>query len=362
MSRDNATASRPAGGPLTAATALTLALLAVGVGTSPALAQGVGRASWTPISSTTTAVASSFLVPDDSIDLRTDAVWDQAQSDGLASYIGTGLRYTLEVNDRGGRLDATGYWATNHPDPAFDRDDDDGDGRWEEAEIISGARAPQAGQTYTSVVQFSRWHGKSRSDACEWAWDRRLGEAEVLSQLSRELLGEWQAERYTLAYETVSYPRVEERPPIPADGLPARCGDPRPGPGQSGVVITFSSPLDWSLFGALPGGGSGRWTAFEAIGSSQQDELRWTCGGPVRPELDLRPCRDMGVEPEGVVAAVGYFDSIALEELRGAPSVARVAELQDTVTGLLFDVGGFGVERPGLTVNDAYWELFLAGE
>ena len=67
----------------------------------------------------------------------------------------------------------------------------------------------------------------------------------------------------------------------------------------------------------------------------------------------------MGVAPDGVVAAVGYFDGAALDELRAAPAVARVAELQDAVTGLLFDVGGFGVERPGLTVNDSYWELFL---
>ena len=33
---------------------------------------------------------------------------------------------------------------------------------------------------------------------------------------------------------------------------------------------------------------------------------------------------------------------------------------RDSLTGLLFDIGGFGVERPGLTVNDRYWELFLA--
>jgi hypothetical protein len=31
------------------------------------------------------------------------------------------------------------------------------------------------------------------------------------------------------------------------------------------------------------------------------------------------------------------------------------------VTGLLFDVGGFGVVRPGLTVNDAWWEVSPAG-
>jgi hypothetical protein len=67
----------------------------------------------------------------------------------------------------------------------------------------------------------------------------------------------------------------------------------------------------------------------------------------------------MGVEPDGIVAAAGYFDEDALAELRVDARVARVTELQDAVTGLLFEVGAFGVERPGLTVNDAYWELFL---
>jgi hypothetical protein len=66
------------------------------------------------------------------------------------------------------------------------------------------------------------------------------------------------------------------------------------------------------------------------------------------------------VTADGVVAAAGYFDGAALDELRAASTVAQVAGLQDAVTGLLFDVGGFGVERPGLTVNDSYWELFLA--
>jgi len=347
------------GAALAGASMVSLVLLAMPQGSRPVLAQGVGRASWTPAGSVTTVVPSRFLTPEDSMTFRTDAVWDQAQVDGLGRYLDDGLRYTHEVNDRTGRLSATGYWATNHPDPAFDRDDDDGDGRWEEAEIIAGARAPRTGQAYTSVVQFSRWHAKRDQGACSWAWDLRLGEAEVLSQLSRELFGEWQAERYTLTYETKPYPRVGPRPNLPESAPPARCQEPRPGPGQTGVVVTFAAPLAWSDFLALPSSGSGGWMAFEAIGSSDQDELVWTCGGPVSSELGLEPCLDMAVDPEGAVAAVGYFDEAALDELRAAPTVARLAELQDAVTGLLLDVGGFGVERPGLTVNDSYWELFI---
>ena len=303
----------------------------------------------------------SLLVADDALVFRTDATWDREQADGLSSYQGQGLRYTHEVNDRSGRLSATGYWATNHPDPAYDRDDDDGDGRWEEAEITAGSRRPDAGQVYTSLVQFSRWHGKRQKGVCEWAWDRRMGQAEILSQLSRELFGEWQAERFTLTYDTEPYPRIDARPLLDAAVTRATCGDARPGPSQAGVVVTFAQPLAWTEFLALPVAGEGRWTAFEAVGSSGQDALTWTCGGPVSAELELRPCRDLGIRPDGVVAAVGYFDGDAQAELRGSDRVARVAELQDAVTGLLFDVGGFGVERPGLTVNDAWWEISPTG-
>lgn len=323
------------------------------------VAQGVGDASWTPSKSTTTATPSRFLVGDDAINYRTDMVWDRAQSDGLSGYVDGGLRYTLEVNDRSGRLSATGFWASNHPDPAYDRDDDDGDRRWEEAEVIAGAVRPKPGQTYISMVQFSRWHAKRQRGECKWAWDRRLGAAEVLSQLSRELLGEWQAERYTLTYDRKAFPRVGRPPVSPGSLGTTRCNDARAGPGQHGVIVTFSEPLPWDEFIELPGSGSAKWTAFEAIGSSDLDRMMWTCGGPVVADLGMAPCKELGVKVDGVTAAVGYLDDPAADRLREMPFTAEVEGLQDSLTGLLFDVGGFGVERPGLTVNDRYWELFL---
>lgn len=324
------------------------------------LAQGVGDATWTPDRSTTTPRDSRFLVAHDAIVYRTEAVWDRGQADGLSRYLDSGLRYTHEVNDRSGRMSATGFWATNYPDPAYDRDDDDGDGRWEEAEVIAGATRPKPGQTYTSMVQFSRWHGKREKGACTWAWDRRTGTVEVLSQLSRKLLGEWQAERYTLTYDRLDYPRVRKRPGTPDGAPPARCNDARAGADQHGFVVTFSEPVDWDTFVDLPGAGSARWTAFEAIGSSDLDGMAWTCGGPVTRELGLRLCDKMGVTTDGVVAAVGYLDDEALDHLGQLPVVAEIEGLQDSLTGLLFDVGGFGVERPGLTVNDRYWDMFLS--
>lgn len=340
--------------------ALALTLVAILVLTPVASATGVGGATWTPDRSTTTASDSRFLVDGDSITIRTDAVWDRAQAEGLEAYLATGLRYTHEVNDRSGRLSATGYWATNHPDPAYDRDDDDGDGRWEEAEVIAGDVVPEVGRTYTSLVQFSRWHPKRTKRRCDWAWDRRRGSSEVLAQLSRGLLGEWQAVRYTLGYDTVEYPRVGTRPQIPAASVRARCRDPRPGVNQQGYVVTFARPIRWARTMDLVSAGSGTWIAFEAVGTHPDDELTWTCGGPVQGRLKLRPCRRMGVRVQGMSAAVGFFDELAAGQLRDHPAVAAVEPLRDSLTGLLYDVGGFGIEPPGLTVDDRYWELVLA--
>ncbi len=344
-----------------AAAALLLALAALAApGLAPsASAQGVGGGTWTPSGSETTVERSRFLLPGDAVEFHTVATWDPDQSRGLSGYIAGGLRYTHEVNDRSGRLNATGFWATNHPDPAYDRDDDDGDRRWEEAEIIAGPYAPEPDTSYTTVLQFSRWHPKRVKGVCTWAWDRRKGSAEVLSQLSRDLFGEWQAERYTLAYETLDYERVGTAPELPAATALARCRDADPGANQHGFVVTFARPLGWGELRDLITVGNAKWTAFEAVGSAEDDTLTWTCGGPWDDELRLGPCKTLGVRVDGISAAVGYLDDHAVGQLREHADVAAVDGLRDSLTGLLFDVGGFGVERPGLTINDRYWQLVL---
>jgi hypothetical protein len=323
-------------------------------------AAGVGGASWTPSTSTTVMRSGDHLVSGDALVFETTARWARAQRDGLARYVDAGLRYTHEVNDRSGRLSATGYWATNHPDPAFDRDDDDGDGRWEEAEIVAGARLPRPGQEYVSVIEFSRWHGKQRR-RCTWAWDRRKGSVEVFSQLSQDLLGEWQAMRYTLTYDRLAYPRVDQRPDLPADVRRAECGPRVPrDSSHRDVVVTFARPLAWDELIAFEADG-GRWAAFEAIGWTERDDLTWTCGGPVHDTPGTLECASLGVQAEGVVAGGGAFPEAALERLRRDPAVALVERRQDALTRLLGEVGGLGVEPPDLTLNDAYWRLFLDG-
>jgi hypothetical protein len=352
---------RPALAFVLAATLLaTAGLVAVPGQGGPVAATGVGGATWTPHGSETTSSRSHFLLPGDAIVFRTDATWDRAQAQGLAGYLDNGLRYTHESNDTSGRLNATGYWATNHPDPSYDRDDDDGDRRWEEAEIVAGSFVPEPGVTYTTLIQFSRWHPKRAKGACGWAWDRRRGSIVVLSQLSRDFLGEWQAEHYTSGYERLVFPRVDRSPTLPDPTPRARCREADPGVNQRGYVITFARPLGWGEVSGLVSAGNAKWTAFEAMGTSDQDDLPWTCGGPVDDVLRLSPCRRLGLDLDGMTAAVGYFDDLAVGQLREHADVAAVDDLRDTLTGLLFDIGGFGVERPGLSVDDRYWELVLA--
>jgi hypothetical protein len=341
----------------------TLIVIGLGaLGAIPAervLALGVGGASWTPSSAETAAFPSDHLVPGDSWTVRTVKTWSRTQVDGLARYVSDGVRYTHEVNDRSGRLSATGYWATNLPDPAYDRDDDDGDGRWEEAEVTAGAELPRAGTPYTAVIQFSRWREVQRRRGCDRAWDLRAGEMEILSQLSRELLGEWQAERYTLAYDRVRYGRSHPRPDLPADVPDPDCGpagDQRPG--TSDLVVTFGRPIAWQEFLEL-GGEASPWSAYEAIGSHPDDDLAWTCGGPVVGRSGLEVCRTFGVRPDGVVAGGGHFTPQDADRVRNDPRVVDVRDWHDPLPVWVARFAGIEVEPPDLTLDDAYWRLVL---
>lgn len=355
--------SRSRAGPISASLVLGALFVAHSGATSvsPAVlaGTGVGGASWTPDRSETVGVSSSFLVADDSILYATRITWSREQVSGLSRYIDQGLRYTHEVNDRSGRLSATGYWATNLPDPAFDRDDDDGDGRWEEAEITAGAQLPRAGLTYKALLEFSRWHPVERRRRCDWAWDLRAGQVEILSQLSREILGEWQALRYTLAYERLSYPRSAPRPPLPLDVPTPDCGPAGSAVSSTdGLVVTFTRPLGWEELLGI-GGSPGSWSAFEAIGERDADRLTWTCGGPVQGRSGLEACRAMGVTPDGVVAAGGHFSAETAEQVRRHPLVLRASDWREPLPTWLAELAGIAVEPPDLTLDDDYWSLVL---
>ena len=248
------------------------------------------------------------------------ASWAPEQVEGLLAVPRHGLRYTHEVNDRSGRLSATGYWATNHPDPAFDRDDDDGDGRWEEAEVIAGSRHPQPDRAYTTAVQLSRWHAKRQAGECHWAWDRRRGEAEdplaAVARAARRMAGGalhavLRGSDYPRVESTSARPRSRARRPLPRGA--ARAGPER----RHGDIQRAACVV------GLPGVARSGHRSLDRLRGHRQQRRR-------RPALDLRwtrqrrpracgPVAGSGVRPDGVVAAVGYFDGAALDALRALP-------------------------------------------
>lgn len=182
---------------------------------APAAAAGVGGATWTPETGRVTAVTSGYRVPRDSTYLYLRLRWNAAGLTGLRGY---GLAYTQEVNDLSGRLSASGFWMSDLPGAAYDRDDDEADGRWEEAEVTApDPRLLVAGRTYTVAIQLTRWWRPCAS-GCRWRWEFRPARVAALSQLSARLFGEWQAIRYTLPWATARLPALPRPAASPAPG------------------------------------------------------------------------------------------------------------------------------------------------
>jgi hypothetical protein len=176
-------------------------------------ALGVGGATWTPVDAGAVVTLAGYRVSRDSVYVFVRLRWDREGVRALRAYENDGLRYTQEVNDFSGRLSATGFFVTDLPGAAYDRDDDDGDGRWEEVEVtVTDARAIRAGRTYVVGFHFTRWTQRcdDRENPDCWEWNRRGGDLAVLSQLSRFFFGEWQAERWTRPYQMLRYPRMTD--------------------------------------------------------------------------------------------------------------------------------------------------------
>jgi hypothetical protein len=202
----------------TAARALLPALLLLALTGGPVAAAGVGGASWTPATARAVLTVSGFRTFRDSVYVFVWLSWDRRTLRALRSYGADGLRYTQEVNDLSGWLSATGAWTSDLPGASYDRDDDDGDGRWEEVEITAtDVDAIEAGRTYLVGFQLSRWWRACEDDSCPWRWSHRGGTIGVLSQLSRDFLGEWQAIRWTNPWALLRYPRMR-RPGAEAGG------------------------------------------------------------------------------------------------------------------------------------------------
>jgi len=99
-------------------------------------------------------------------------------------------------------------WVSNFPDPIFDRDDDDADYRYEEAEVTADSTTfPTAGTTYYFDVRWSRWRTIPR---CCNVYDPDSGRIGHASQISWRpcITFEWDTYRNDGPYAYTNYPYV----------------------------------------------------------------------------------------------------------------------------------------------------------
>lgn len=138
--------------------------------------------------------------------------WTSTEANNLRSTAsGYNVRYTQDMRDGNDNVHADGYWTSNFPSPAFDRENDAGfpvtETKHEEAEVTATSSSfPTAGTTYYFSARYSHWWG---SDPCGPNGDNgggNIGHNEHMSQYS---FGEWNT--YNFAYsgtKNVSYPYV----------------------------------------------------------------------------------------------------------------------------------------------------------
>lgn len=237
-------------------------------------------------------VVSGYRLARDSTYLYVRLRWDAA---GLAALRGYGLAYTQELNDLTGRLSASGFWMSDLPGAAFDRDDDDRDGRWEEAEVTApDPGALRAERTYTVGIQLTRWW-RPCATGCRWRWEFRPARVAAISQLSAPLLGEWQAIRYTRPWAIVRVPG-SVRPALPPRTAstshtvapPTRGGTGRGTPPGHARRAAPAALRVYRLSGTLPGG------------------RQALCSGPAADLATARrACRSLGLRAPIRVAGTG---------------------------------------------------------
>lgn len=187
------------------------ALLVVAV--PAASATNIVGASYTPFQvGSTSRVQSSWREANDSISFYTHGRWDTAHRNGIQQYAAQGFRYTQDFRDGSGvapaQLNATGVYSTTFLNPKYDKDDDDGNRKSEEAEITADSTSfPTTNELYFAQVQFSRFANLC-TKTCTWVYDPDGGEIGISSQISRwsALQGEWNTEHFSDEYRFVSYP------------------------------------------------------------------------------------------------------------------------------------------------------------
>ncbi len=330
--------------------------------------------------------------------------WNSTAAAVMRNYGSEGKRFTYDGTDVSNNLHATSQFSTNMYNPIYDRDDDNGDQKWDEAEITADAPSfPPANTTFNGWVKLSRWHYHCAARICQWVWDSSSGTVAYTAQISYKPCAfcEWDKWSGDLDLEMGrrSYPsKAQSSPSGPVDedpgpasptavssvltpsGAPyalALTEDPgeiviRPdlsngleayvlltwelgaqalmtGPGEA--VVTFSHPLTVPELADLPFVSI---KTVEAVGQSGDGIT--TVGSAFGPHLeqDLHELADLAGAPlRGVVSA---------EVTVGGP--AQLAAMRADARIYLVDLSKAHLQQhtPELTdviLNDLYW--YVAG-
>lgn len=376
----------------------------------------VGGKTWAPSTFSSSRSTATHRTTADSYRVDAYMKWNASARTALRNRMAaTGWKYTQEQNDDPVDHLTAMYngikrpWSTNMPNPVHDLDDDDGDYRWEEAEVTADTTNwPIADYGYMYRQEWSRW--RCTVPCYTPHFDGGMGQIVHLSQMS-SWLGEFNNQDSTTIYWETDYP-TKAAPAGAVTAAPVDSGATADVPGSvtpvmietdaltialdaggrevdalvsrdaavslaayirsearmardaflSGgaqeVVVTFERPLTTVEFGALSAAPGVELADYEAIGTL--DGVTWTYGGGSPAGAAARARAD-GVKFLGFTSfGATLADSASYERLRAlddillidfAPAAARAAISADSAAK-----SSLGADTLDVVINDVYWE------
>lgn len=317
---------------------------------------------------------------------------------------GNGIYFTMDQHDLSHNVEAYTY-LTSMPNPYFDLDDDNGDARMDEGEIVSESTSfPTANLLYNSSIYWSHWYTTSAGGG--WAYDSGGGTIEFDENLSSRScpIACDKYDTHDAATTNQNWNLNEPYPPNPqglssepVDPAPASSGPIGSGPpagrsyrvafgdsasevtlradmsqglatyarnarllaaetirgGGSDGVVTFNHPLSWDELATLEAAGLDV-RQVELISEPDEDGLRWTIFMQNEPGRARRAdgiALDAGVDLLGIVSV-----NVTV------PNRGTLDRLQNNQDVYLVDLSITDYRRhnPGVMdigQNDVYWLL-----
>lgn len=337
----------------------------------------------------------------DSFSMRANMSWVSLPAQNQRANQVNHIFFTMDQNDISHNVEAYAFGGTI-PDPYFDTDDDNGDYRSDEGEIVSERTTfPSAGVTYSATIYWSHWY---TGFSYFWAYDPDGGSVEFDENLST-MVCPFPCDKYDTHGGTnvnwflnktypanpqglVSVPNDAVSTPPSAIGNGSAAGrsyEVTPGNSPSEVtlhadmsrglasyarsaqllaertitggsaegVVTFSHPLSWDEFASVERAGLDV-RQIELVSAPDKDGLRWTIFVPNEPgriQMAEGIAADAGVEVLGIVSAnAAVPNQDTLERVQGSNAVYLV-DLSITDYRRLNP----GVRDVGQ--NDVYWLL-----